>query len=337
MNPDIFLIEENQRQIKITYLGSDEKNFIINLESPEGTIKSKINSTFNCPFHWRLFDFNCKESDRLVICDEFGSPFKIYNLSENFVKLNQTKKNQGDVKVSVIVPCYNFGNYIEHSIYSVLSQKTDFEFEILVGDDFSIDSTKSILDRLSYYNKNIRYFRYNKNIGGKNNVKFLLDNSLGEYIAYLDGDDFWTDNLKLQKQVNFLDNNPEYSMCFTGHWSYGNDGMSYPDKGWIGHVNNGGEVNEDYLLNSNPVSSLTKVFRNYKNENWDPYLNVIPFFDWGHNLLLSKKGKIKYMDFPSGVYRNHIGGIFSNMKESEREKKREETKKILLKIGSSKI
>jgi glycosyltransferase involved in cell wall biosynthesis len=323
----IFLIEEISGKIKVTYLGVSEKNFIVETKSPNGEIKFQLKTFFSCYMHWRIFDFPHKGFSHLIISDEIDSSIhQIYKFSE--------ESKVAEVKVSVIIPCYNFGKYIEHCIYSVLSQRTDFEYEILVGDDFSTDSTKSILDRLSLYNPNLKYFRYNKNIGGKNNVKFLLDNSVGKYISYLDGDDFWTDNLKLQKQIDFLDSNPEYSMCFTGHWVYGEDGISYPKNGWLGHVSNGGKIDSDYLLTSNSVSALTKVFRNYKDENWEEYLNKIPFFDWGHNFFLSKKGMIKYMDFPSGVYRNHSGGIFNSLGESEKNKKKEETKRILLEVGT---
>ena len=122
------------------------------------------------------------------------------------------------MKVSVIIPCYKFEEYIEQSILSAVSQKTNFEFEILVRDDFSDDRSQLNIERVANFNSNVKFFKSDENWGGQKNVKFLIEQSKGEYIAYLDGDDYWTDVNKLQKQIDFLDNNPDYVMTFTGHW-----------------------------------------------------------------------------------------------------------------------
>ena len=105
------------------------------------------------------------------------------------------------MKVSVIIPCYNFEDYIEQSILSVVAQKTNFEFEILVRDDFSTDKSQLNIERVANFNTNVRFFNPEENWGGDKNIKFLIEQAKGEYIAYLDGDDYWTDFFKLQKQI----------------------------------------------------------------------------------------------------------------------------------------
>jgi glycosyltransferase involved in cell wall biosynthesis len=234
------------------------------------------------------------------------------------------------MKVSVIVPCYNFEEYIEQSLLSAISQKTNFEFEILVRDDMSTDNSKDCIERVAYFNSNVIYFPAEENLGAGNNIKFLTEQAKGEYIAYLDGDDYWTDVYKLQKQIDFLDNNPEYIMTFTGHWM--KDGKNYsPDLyyQWLclpGFENN--DVIIENLLKGNWVS-FGRVFRKTPDLFKDWMIGAF-YFDWVTNFELSKLGKIKYLDFPSGVYRIHDNGIFSKMDQSDKNQKTNELKQILL-------
>lgn len=232
------------------------------------------------------------------------------------------------MKVSVIVPCYNFEEYIEQSLLSAVSQKTNFEFEILVRDDMSSDTSQLCIERVSTFNSNVRYFTAEENLGAGNNIKFLTEQSKGEYIAYLDGDDYWTDVYKLQKQVDFLDSNPDYIMTFTGHWM--KDGEKYsPDLPyqWLCLPNfDNNEVKIENLLNENPVS-FGRVFRKTPDLFKDWMMDVF-YFDWVTNFELSKLGRIKYLDFPSGVYRIHSNGIFSKMDENVKNQKSIEQKNI---------
>jgi glycosyltransferase involved in cell wall biosynthesis len=78
------------------------------------------------------------------------------------------------MKVSVIIPCYNFEDYIEQSILSVVAQKTNFEFEILVRDDFSTDKSQLNIERVANFNTNVRFFNPEENWGGDKNIKFLF-------------------------------------------------------------------------------------------------------------------------------------------------------------------
>ena len=116
-----------------------------------------------------------------------------------------------EIKVSVICPTYNQGKYLRQGLDSILMQKTDFEIEILIGEDCSPDNTNELLaDYEAKYPGRLQVFHREKNLKQSKNVYDLFMRSKGDYIIILDLDDFWTDEYKLQKQVDFLESHPEY-------------------------------------------------------------------------------------------------------------------------------
>lgn len=117
-----------------------------------------------------------------------------------------------DVKLSVIFITYNHKDYVENALMSVLDQETDFPFDVIVGDDCSTDGTQEILKRIAADHPNVKLYLRAENTGGRPtlNVYETTQRCTGEYLAYLEGDDFWTDRHKLQKQVDFLDSHSEY-------------------------------------------------------------------------------------------------------------------------------
>jgi glycosyltransferase involved in cell wall biosynthesis len=117
------------------------------------------------------------------------------------------------MKLSIIVPTYNHEAYIEECIHGILKQKVDFEYEVLIGEDCSKDHTRDVLKRLeenlpAYF----QIFYREENLGGGDfgNVDDLISRAVGEYITVLEGDDYWIYENKLQRQVDFLDNHPDY-------------------------------------------------------------------------------------------------------------------------------
>jgi len=237
------------------------------------------------------------------------------------------------MKVSVIIPCYNFVEYIEQSILSAVNQVTNFEYEILVRDDFSQDYSQVNIERVAFYHPKVKYYKPTENLGFAENIKFLITESKGEYIAYLDGDDYFTDPYKLQKQVDFMDNNSEYVLTFTGHWNREVGGGYAPDStpGWLGLIGfENNEVNTKDLLKSNYVT-FGRMFRNIKGlvKNW---MMDLPYFDWPLNFELSRLGKIKFIDYPTGVYRIHKESIFSTTDKEIKKHNIELIKEKLLEI-----
>ena len=119
--------------------------------------------------------------------------------------------NDEKIKVSVICVTYNHEKYIRQALDSIVNQKTDFNFEILVGEDCSTDSTRDILREYEIkYPDLFRMYYRDKNLGATLNEYELFMDAKGDYIAALELDDIWTDDDKLQKQFDFLENNREY-------------------------------------------------------------------------------------------------------------------------------
>jgi glycosyltransferase involved in cell wall biosynthesis len=119
-----------------------------------------------------------------------------------------------DIMVSVIVLTYNHEKYIKQAIDSILMQKVNFKYEILVGDDCSSDDTQNVLKEYQKSNPSLfRLFLRDSNIGATKNAYELLINARGKYLATCEGDDYWTDENKLQIQVDFLEKNKSFIGC----------------------------------------------------------------------------------------------------------------------------
>jgi glycosyltransferase involved in cell wall biosynthesis len=134
-----------------------------------------------------------------------------------------SRNNLNNPIVSVCVQTYQHASYIRDALDGILMQKTDFAFEILLGEDESTDGTREIcIEYAEKYHGKIRLFlNSRKNVihinglpTGRRNFMNNLKNARGKYIALLPGDDYWTDPHKLQKQVDFLEANPDFVICF---------------------------------------------------------------------------------------------------------------------------
>lgn len=133
---------------------------------------------------------------------------------------------QKDIILSVCVRTHNQERFIEQALNSVLSQKTKFEYEVVVSDDCSTDGTINILKKFqAQYPEKVRLIMGSENIGGAGNLRRVIEASAAKYITCLDGDDFYTDDYKLQKQVDFLELHPEYSACFHNTWIANESGV----------------------------------------------------------------------------------------------------------------
>lgn len=115
------------------------------------------------------------------------------------------------IKVSIIVITYNHERFLKDALDSALRQNVDFRYEIIVADDCSKDNNQKIIkDYFNKYPDIIVPILREENIGMAKNVLDAINNSKGKYISFLEGDDYWTSDNKLQRQIDFLDNNKEY-------------------------------------------------------------------------------------------------------------------------------
>lgn len=208
---------------------------------------------------------------------------------------------------------YNHENFIAKAIDSVLKQKTKFNYEIIIGEDYSTDNTRNIVKAYKEkYQDKIRLFLPEKNLGMMAMTLATYSMCRGRYIAMLDGDDYWTDPLKLQKQVDFMENNPEYSFCFhnvseynelddiilqTSHPSYNNADYSL--------------IADSFIKADTPAYTLSVVFRNILDNPLPKWYHELPWGDVGLFCLLFKYGRAKYFTDNMGCYRVHNGGAYS--------------------------
>jgi FkbM family methyltransferase len=219
-----------------------------------------------------------------------------------------------NIKVSVAVPTYKFSKYIEECINSIQSQIVNFEMEIIVSDDFSEDGTIEILNRIKLTDDRIKIIQNKKNLGFFHNIKNLFDNCVGEYIAYIDGDDLFIDDFKLQKQFDFLENNKEFAMHSTGYKRIEN-GIITPqiEDCWFTPLKE--ELTISDIINVNLVS-FGRMFRNSKNLVPD-WANGYNFLDWIINFQILKKGKAKCESWVSGYYRLDSNGLIASKSEED--------------------
>jgi glycosyltransferase involved in cell wall biosynthesis len=214
------------------------------------------------------------------------------------------------MKLSVCTITYNHGKYIEKAIEGFLSQQTDFEFEIIISDDCSTDNTLQIIEQYaSKYPEKFRIIRHEKNIGMIPNFKEAIDACTGEYVAICEGDDYWINSQKLQRQVDILDSNPEYSICFHKAQLLF-DGVEPFDFGDINLDTKTVSTFAD-LVNGNFIHTPTVVYRNHLFGKYPKKLLKYKFGDWPLHLLNAERGDVYFIPEELAVYRITSTGAWS--------------------------
>jgi len=213
------------------------------------------------------------------------------------------------IAVSVIILTYNHENYISKALDSVLLQRTDFVYEILIGDDASCDDTRKLLvDYQTKYPDIIRLVLRSQNVGIIENSIQISAMAKGKYIAWLEGDNYWLGENKLQKQYDFLENNPSYSMC-SGRCEIVNQAGEPIDLPFVSNcMFHGGEFqSQDYSKEWLPGHANTYFFRNiYVNKSEMPHIMHEINGAMGDETmvaLLLQYGKIYQMDDTMSAWR----------------------------------
>lgn len=139
--------------------------------------------------------------------------------------------------LSVFMITYNHEKYIAEAIESALMQKTSFKYEIVIGEDCSTDQTReTVLEYATRYADKVKPIYQERNVGANKNAASVREACKGKYIALLEGDDYGIDPLKLQKQVDFLEAHPDFSICFHRAKKVDTEGRDlgtfWPRKSW---------------------------------------------------------------------------------------------------------
>ncbi|MBR5323652.1 MAG: glycosyltransferase [Muribaculaceae bacterium] len=223
--------------------------------------------------------------------------------------------------VSVLTLAYNQAPYIRECLDGVLMQKTNFAFELLIHDDASTDGTADIIREYEakypdiikpIYQTENQYTR-----GGKIMNRFMYPRVKGKYIAMCEGDDYWTDPLKLQKQVDFMEANPDCSLCCHHMKVYSEFNKQYEPYGYphiIREGDNGAFFENKDRIQGWFVVTLTTMFRNDKLKSIQKdllrYARPIDLHLF-YNLLKNSKGY--YFKETMATYREHKGGVWSGL------------------------
>ncbi len=217
-------------------------------------------------------------------------------------------------KVAVICITYNHVDFISSALNSMLSQHTNFDYEIIICDDASTDGTQEIIRKYQKKHSNIKATLRSKNVGALENFIDCLNNASSKYLIVNEGDDYFTDPHKLQKQVDFLDLNPDCSICFHPVkviWEDGSQPESiFPEPDFIFNKK---KLSIDDLLQHNFIQTNSCMYRwrfNGVERIRDVFpKNIIPG-DYFLHLLHAEKGKIGFIPDIMAIYRKHSGGIW---------------------------
>jgi glycosyltransferase involved in cell wall biosynthesis len=212
-------------------------------------------------------------------------------------------------KVSVYLITYNHEKYIAQAIESIVSQKVNFEFELVIGEDLSKDNTRAICEQYSKaYPAIINLLPSDKNYGPIPNAIRTLAACTGKYIALCEGDDYWTDPCKLQKQADFMDTNEDFSLCFSD--------VGILDEMGLSNHNNFPPLQKEVYTIEDVITAgycfiptVTLFFRNILPNPMPDFFRKAVSGDIALHLLLTDKGKARYFREKTAVYRHHPGGI----------------------------
>jgi len=219
-------------------------------------------------------------------------------------------------KVSVIMLTYHHAPYLKQAIEGVLSQQTGFPFELIICNDCSPDDTDEVVKEFAEKHPDIiKYFKHEKNTGFVENQRFAFRLARGEYIAYCEGDDYWTDPDKLQFQADFLDKNPEYVMTTARNLLYyqNEERMTGDGKDHLFGSKDFVDYTQESFFINRPMQTFTYMIRRkFLDLKWiDVYPDYRDLYYFYH---LLEFGKGRSFNKIIGVYRLHDGGVYSSLK-----------------------
>ena len=219
------------------------------------------------------------------------------------------------MKVSIVTLTYNHERFVAQALASILAQRVNFNYEIIVADDCSSDGTRGIIEE--YRNRfpdKVKPWLREHNLGMMKNFQETLKVCQGQYVAILEGDDYWLTVDKLQKQVNFLDNNPDHAMCCTRAKFVEEVGAG---RSFVAPVIAPGSYTISDLIEDNFVVTPTVMYRWGPLHHLPDWVLALKMADWPLHILIARFGKIRLLDEPMSVYRIHPGGVWSSLSHED--------------------
>lgn len=244
----------------------------------------------------------------------------VENVECEIKKISDEKKK---IRVNVILITYNHSQFIEETLKTILMQETEWGFNILVADDCSTDDTVSIIKKMEKQTEiPFVYLPNDHNLGIMKNYRRAFEACDAEYVAIMEGDDLWTDKLRLQKHVEFLDEHTECSMSFNRYVVRNfADGTSVMQPRFFGteEMHYYKYISGHDLAYNNLIGNFsTCVYRTGALKALPEEMFSIECYDWLTNIMVSRTGYIGCLMQPMSIYRIHSSGVWSGQNANEK-------------------
>jgi len=297
------------------------------------TRAQNLNLDFRAWGHKHLYDFEeferqlkaagCENIKRRFFCESTHEELRNLETRKESTLIAEVVKGKSFIPLlTVVCITYNQVAFIRDALESFVTQETNFPFEVLISDDASTDNTPEVIREYEKkYPKIIKAIYRKTNIGVENNFLYTLSEVLSKYVIYNEGDDYFSDTCKLQRQVDFLESRPECSICFHPVTIRFQDG-SKPDE-FFPSVElrfNKTEMYLEDILKHNFMQTNSVMYRwRFNEENiLDTFPSSIMPMDYYLHLLHAQKGVIGFIDEVMAVYRRHPGGIWWDSQSPEK-------------------
>ena len=217
--------------------------------------------------------------------------------------------------VSVMMVTYNQEAYVRTALDSILEQQVDFEYEIVIGEDYSTDRTRAIITEYQQqYGEKIRPLFHEKNLGVSRNWEFTMHQCRGTYVALLEGDDYWTNPHKLQKQVDFLAARPDFSMCFH-NTRVGYEGGATPPPSHLMTQATQVEFTLDDVTRDWHIATGSVMYRRVLLPALPAWVHDSVVVDLPLLATLASRGRVGFLNEEMSVYRVNSGGVSQTAKK----------------------
>jgi glycosyltransferase involved in cell wall biosynthesis len=245
------------------------------------------------------------------------------------------------MSVSVIILAYKQQDFIEKAIRGVFMQKIDFPVELIICDDRSPDKTDEVIQKIipdSPQNITVKYFRHPKNLGATPNFYFAMEQVTGDFVAFCEGDDYWTDPEKLQTQINFLQSNIDYSLCFHTAVNISDDPeinetlfSTVEDREYSAL-----EIYKHWTVHTATVMMRAEVLKSKAKKNTLKESDL-QYFDTVLFLAASTIGKLRGNPKKMSAYRRHEAGLSAGKINAKRDLKHNKLDQIIGKYYGGEI
>lgn len=211
--------------------------------------------------------------------------------------------------VSVVILTYNHVHFISGAVESVLAQKVNFDYEIILSNDKSTDGTDPVCQKYAEANPCIRYYNHEQNMGLIANHCWSIQQAKGKYIAYCDGDDYWIDEYKLQRQVDYMEAHPECAMSY--HNVIVDDGVNkWP---FISLTKDAGIITIEEIVARWAIPTSAVVYRRDFIDGEEENVIRYPNEDYAVEIFMRSKGECYYYPSLGAVYRRHAASVSAGM------------------------